>query len=51
MKLILMLLIYGEVDVLVIVEKIENNKKFMLKNIIMYMIKGGNYVYFGMYGE
>ncbi|MEQ3593652.1 alpha/beta hydrolase [Bacillus albus] len=46
-----MLSIYGEVDALATVEKIENNKKFMSKNTTMHMIKGGNHAHFGMYGE
>ncbi|HDR7636956.1 MULTISPECIES: alpha/beta hydrolase [Bacillus] len=46
-----MLSIYGEVDALATVEKIENNKKLMSKNTTMYMIKGGNHAHFGMYGE
>ncbi|HFJ9453727.1 alpha/beta hydrolase [Bacillus anthracis] len=50
-KSIPMLSIYGEVDALATVEKIENNKKFMSKNTIMHMIKGGNHAHFGMYGE
>ncbi|CUB13683.1 hypothetical protein BN2127_JRS1_04983 [Bacillus cereus] len=44
-------LIYGEVDALATVEKIENNKKFMSKNTTMHMIKGGKHAHFGMYGE
>ncbi|MBG9540275.1 carboxymethylenebutenolidase [Bacillus thuringiensis] len=51
MKSIPMLSIYGEVDALATVEKIENNKKFMSKNTTMHMIKGGNHAHFGMYGE
>ncbi|ACK91254.1 MULTISPECIES: alpha/beta hydrolase [Bacillus] len=50
-KSIPMLSIYGEVDALATVEKIENNKKFMSKNTTMHMIKGGNHAHFGMYGE
>ncbi|KYZ68256.1 alpha/beta hydrolase [Bacillus sp. GZT] len=50
-KSIPMLSIYGEVDALATVEKIENNKKFMSKNKTMHMIKGGNHAHFGMYGE
>ncbi|HDR7624261.1 TPA: alpha/beta hydrolase [Bacillus mycoides] len=46
-----MLSIYGEVDALATVEKIENNKKLMSKNATMHMIKGGNHAHFGMYGE
>ncbi|PFS66739.1 alpha/beta hydrolase [Bacillus cereus] len=46
-----MLSIYGEVDALATVEKIENNKKLMSKNSTMHMIKGGNHAHFGMYGE
>ncbi|MGE6345726.1 alpha/beta hydrolase [Bacillus mycoides] len=46
-----MLSIYGEVDALATVEKIENNKKLMSKNATMHMIKGGNHANFGMYGE
>lgn len=46
-----MLSIYGEVDALATVEKIENSKKFMSKNTTMHMIKGGNHANFGMYGE
>ncbi len=38
-KSIPMLSIYGEVDALATVEKIENNKKFMSKNTTMHMIK------------
>lgn len=51
MKAIPMLSIYGEVDALATVEKIEDNKKFMSKNTTMHMIKGGNHAHFGMYGE
>ncbi|NSL67774.1 alpha/beta hydrolase [Bacillus toyonensis] len=50
-KSIPMLSIYGEVDALATVEKIENNKKLMSKNTTMHMIKGGNHANFGMYGE
>ena len=50
-KSIPMLSIYGEVDALATVEKIEDNKKFMSKNTTMHMIKGGNHAHFGMYGE
>ena len=50
-KSIPMLSIYGEVDALATVEKIENNKKLMSKNTTMHMIKGGNHAHFGMYGE
>ncbi|TKH15428.1 alpha/beta hydrolase [Bacillus wiedmannii] len=50
-KSIPMLSIYGEVDALATVEKIEKNKKFMSKNTTMHMIKGGNHAHFGMYGE
>ncbi|MGN5651308.1 alpha/beta hydrolase [Bacillus sp. Brlt_9] len=50
-KSIPMLSIYGEVDALATVEKIENNKKLMSKNNTMHMIKGGNHANFGMYGE
>ncbi|PFE16895.1 alpha/beta hydrolase [Bacillus cereus] len=50
-KSIPMLSIYGEVDALATVEKIENSKKFMSKNTTMHMIKGGNHANFGMYGE
>ncbi|WP_242242111.1 alpha/beta hydrolase [Bacillus cereus group sp. BfR-BA-01309] len=50
-KSIPMLSIYGEVDALATVEKIENYKKLMSKNTTMHMIKGGNHAYFGMYGE
>ncbi|MCC2379432.1 alpha/beta hydrolase [Bacillus wiedmannii] len=50
-KLIPMLSIYGEVDALATVDKIENNKKLMSKNTTMHMIKGGNHANFGMYGE
>ncbi|PDY35957.1 alpha/beta hydrolase [Bacillus wiedmannii] len=50
-KLIPMLSIYGEVDALATVEKIENSKKLMSKNTTMHMIKGGNHANFGMYGE
>ena len=39
-KSIPMLSIYGEVDALATVEKIENNKKLMSKNTTMHMIKG-----------
>lgn len=46
-----MLSIYGEVDALATVEKIENSKKLMSKNTTMHMIKGGNHANFGMYGE
>ena len=46
-----MLSIYGEVDALATLEKIENNKKLMSKNTTMHMIKGGNHAHFGMYGE
>ncbi|MGE8055841.1 alpha/beta hydrolase [Bacillus mycoides] len=46
-----MLSIYGEVDGLATVEKIENSKKLMSKNTAMHMIKGGNHANFGMYGE
>lgn len=50
-KSIPMLSIYGEVDGLATVEKIENSKKLMSKNTTMHMIKGGNHANFGMYGE
>lgn len=50
-KSIPMLSIYGEIDALATVEKIENNKKLMSKNTTMHMIKGGNHAHFGMYGE
>lgn len=50
-KSIPMLSIYGEVDALATVEKIESNKKLMSKNTAMHMIKGGNHAHFGMYGE
>lgn len=50
-KSIPMLSIYGEVDALATVEKIENNKKLMSKNTTIHMIKGGNHAHFGMYGE
>ncbi|MED0875646.1 alpha/beta hydrolase [Bacillus mobilis] len=50
-KSIPMLSIYGEVDALATVEKIENNKKLMSKYTTMHMIKGGNHANFGMYGE
>ncbi|WP_270341782.1 alpha/beta hydrolase [Bacillus mobilis] len=50
-KSIPMLSIYGEIDALATIEKIENNKKFMSKNTTMHMIKGGNHAHFGMYGE
>ncbi|TNP13263.1 alpha/beta hydrolase [Bacillus tropicus] len=50
-KSIPMLSIYGEVDALATVEKIDNNKKLMSKNTTMHMIKGGNHAHFGMYGE
>ncbi|MGE6548957.1 alpha/beta hydrolase [Bacillus mycoides] len=50
-KSIPMLSIYGEVDALATVEKIENSKKLMSKNTTMHMIKGGNHANFGMYGE
>ncbi|MGH0676827.1 alpha/beta hydrolase [Bacillus luti] len=50
-KQIQMLSIYGEVDALATVEKIETNKKLMSKNTTMHMIKGGNHANFGMYGE
>ncbi|MES9663576.1 alpha/beta hydrolase [Bacillus cereus] len=50
-KSIPMLSIYGEVDALTTVGKIENNKKLMSKNTTMHMIKGGNHAHFGMYGE
>ncbi|HHT7191080.1 TPA: alpha/beta hydrolase [Bacillus cereus] len=50
-KQIPMLSIYGEVDALATVEKIENSKKLMSENTTMHMIKGGNHANFGMYGE
>ncbi len=46
-----MLSIYGEVDALATVEKIENNKKVYVKEYNYAHDKGGNHAHFGMYGE